>query len=335
MAIPARVAADAQQADNQLAEMAAQVAAAARTPTPDPTPDPTPEPAPAPAPAAAPTPAPAAVVPVDDATLRRMQAQLDSLQGRYEAALTRSEQQQQEIQRLQAASAPAPAPAPAPAAPRFTQQQLDEFGEETLAMVQQLAAAQTQPLLDRIEQLQQQLAGVEGRTERLQRDTQQAVQTQRQTAGQLYLGHLDRMIPGWRAVNDDPGFVTWLEGYEPLSGEKLGDLLQKAHSSLDHARVASIFSAYKPDLANGNPPPAAAPAAPKAPTVDPTTVVAPSTSASSASPAPPPPGEVYTQAMYDKAMDDKLKKRITPAQFEAFEQKFFAAARDGRVSLTT
>lgn len=328
MPIPARVAADAQQADTELANMAAAVAAAQNPPAPsEPTP---PDPAPAPA---APTPA----TPVDDATLRRMQAQLDSLQGRYEAAQTRNDQLSNEIQQLRAAPAPA-APAPAPAAapaPRFTQQQLDEFGEETLAMVQQLAAAQTQPLLDRIDQLQKALAGVEGRTERLQRDTQQVVQNQRKSAGQLYVEALDKSIPGWREVNDDPRFMDWLETNERLSGAKYGDLLQSAHNSLDHARVAAIFTAYKPELANGNPPPAAAPAAPKAPAVDPATLVAPSTSPSSSSPTPPPPGEVYTQSQYDKMMDDKVKKRISPQEFAAFEQKFFAAARDGRVSLTS
>lgn len=320
--IPARVAADAAQADLDLAALAN----AAATPAPaaiEPTStEPTP-PAPAPVPTAQ---------PVDmTAEFRRMQQQFDTLQGRFNAVSLQNAELQGRVAEL-SRTPPAPAPAPEPTS-IVTEQDRSEFGEELIGLIgrvfQQTVGTQLRDLGSR-------LAGLEGRVA----NTQQAVQVTQQTTWaekvRKYEETLDAQIPGWTVTNDDPKFLDWLENVDTLSGKKYMDLLADAHRSADAGRVIHIFCLYKPDL-RAAPPAAPAPTAPTppaapAPTIDPASLAAPSTSAPTPLPTQPPVGRIWTMAEVDRLYDRKAKGTISSAEFQREEGEYLKALGEGRVA---
>ena len=64
-----------------------------------------------------------------------------------------------------------------------------------------------------------------------------------------YYQDLDRMVPGWRVINNDPKFVAWLGGYDSGSLLTRSTLLTKAYSRLDANESALFFSRYMKDVA--------------------------------------------------------------------------------------
>ena len=60
---------------------------------------------------------------------------------------------------------------------------------------------------------------------------------------QLVIAAFDRDPPvsDWRLVNDDPAFIRWLSQHDPLSGERLHDLLIRAFNAGDRQRCAHFF----------------------------------------------------------------------------------------------
>src|SRR5262249_52204048 len=56
---------------------------------------------------------------------------------------------------------------------------------------------------------------------------------------------LDERVDGWRAQNEDPAFLQWLGGRDPLSGQTRQALLQNAWAAGDGTRVANIFEGYR------------------------------------------------------------------------------------------
>jgi len=327
--VPARVAADAQQADADLAQLAASLQAASNDGATPPAPTNEVPPAPAAAPAPAPTPAPP-VEPVNDEYLRRMQAQIDSLQGRHEATL--QEKARLEAQ-LQLATATPPA-APPPAANLITERDETEFGTETLDMVRRAVADETRELREEVARLRTQLSGMEGRFAKTAETTQFVAAQQQRTTEERFYDTLGQRMPGWEAVNVDPAFDRWLDGIDPIAGAKYGKLLADAYKALDAGRVIAIFTRYKPELANGNPPAAATPATPKSPSVDPTSQLAPATTGATTPPSSSGQGRIFDSSEYDKMCDDFQKKRITKETFAAFEREYFAAVAEGRVRLS-
>ena len=60
---------------------------------------------------------------------------------------------------------------------------------------------------------------------------------------------MDRLVPDWTSQNDDRGFIDWLQLVDPRWGFKRQDLLDQAAGRYDAERVASIFNAYRDELA--------------------------------------------------------------------------------------
>ncbi len=329
--IPARVAADAREADATLASLVAVTA-----PTSEPAP-PAADPAPAPAPAAVdPPPAPAPTVqPVSSDDMRARVAQLEqalrTTQGRLADQTEAAARLQGRLEQLQTAPPAAPAPAPAPAAPLVTDKDREEYGEDLIGLIGRVLQ---QTLGSSLSDATSKLAGIEGRLQRLEG----GVKTVReQTDQQRYAAFEDertRLMPEWLQVNEEPALLDWLENRDTLSGKKYGELLASAHEAMDAARVASIFRLYKTGSPVSAPPPAGpqltTPEQP-APHIDPMTLAAPDTSPAAPAPTAPPAGKIWTQAEVDKLYDDKQKKRITPAQFQQREADYMQALAEGRV----
>jgi hypothetical protein len=56
---------------------------------------------------------------------------------------------------------------------------------------------------------------------------------------------LDERIPDWRATNEDPGFLQWLQGRDAFSGKSRHQLLQDAWASGRGENVLNIFMGYR------------------------------------------------------------------------------------------
>lgn len=56
--------------------------------------------------------------------------------------------------------------------------------------------------------------------------------------------NLTVFIPKWRKINENEGFLVWLQTTEPLSGRSYQQLLDDAAADLDVNRVAAIFKTW-------------------------------------------------------------------------------------------
>jgi hypothetical protein len=322
--VPARVAAEAELAEQEARAGLAALAAAAAPPAQDP-----PAPAPAQDPPAPTPPAPSATpVPDLNAIVARQQAQLDSVLGRQQQLIDQNAALQREL--AAARTQPAAPPAAPVASYTPTATEVKEYGEDLIDLITRIA---TGVAVARGAEMSTRVAQLEGRIGNVQQTTQQVQQTAQEMAFGRYMAALDADIPGWKAVNDDPGFLTWLAEKDGFSGKTRHELLAAAHEALDAGRVAAIFTAYKPDLRTA--PPAApapqTPPAPAAPHIDPATLAAPPTAPAAPPPATPPAGRLWKQSEVDKLYEDKQKGRISAQLFEVEEREYMKALSEGRV----
>lgn len=89
----------------------------------------------------------------------------------------------------------------------------------------------TKILKDRLPPVEQRIDGVEQSTQRTTEGTFWAV--------------LEDKVPDWRDVNQDQGFLAWLNESIPHTGRRRQDFLQDAHNALDARRVAEFFDEWK------------------------------------------------------------------------------------------
>lgn len=327
MNVPARVAADAENAMNSIRELAA--SAQPTPPAPAANEPPAPEvvpPVPAPQPTAA---------PVDlGAELARVNRQLGTLAGRLEAAELDRGRLQRELEQVRTAP-PAPQPPAPPPSSLISAKDREEFGEDLIDLI---GRAVRQEVGGKLDQIGTRLSGLEGRIGKAEQTVTGTVQTNEQRAWAAYLQALTQRIPTWQQVNAEQGFLDWLEKVDTFSRKKLLDLLTDAHNAMDLEAVVSFFTAYKPELASAPAAPAApqapaqpaAPAAP-APLVDPATLAAPATQAPAPAPSQPATGRLWKQSEVDALFERKNKGLITPTEFAALEADYLKALAEGRV----
>jgi hypothetical protein len=109
----------------------------------------------------------------------------------------------------------------------LTQEDLNNFGHEIIDLIQRGSRQTMAPILDRLEERDEQLR------EGLQRATKTAIDHA-----------LDTAVPNWRQVNSDPRWIGWLNFPEPLSGCRRQDLLNDAVAQGDADRVIRIFRGF-------------------------------------------------------------------------------------------
>ena len=66
-----------------------------------------------------------------------------------------------------------------------------------------------------------------------------------QSAEQAFWSNLTTIAPGWREINDDPDFQSWLLETDPLSGLTRQTYLDDAQRNNDHVRVAGFFTSWQ------------------------------------------------------------------------------------------
>ncbi len=163
---------------------------------------------------------------------RRLQQDLQSMSSRLD-----------EMQRLLSTmqSAPAPAPASPFAAEQLLTPEEQEEWKEMLPVVEkrfrELSAPVEHRLAQEIEVLKQQVENQHTTAVRNARDRLHNTLNTHPVLG------LQNDL-SWQALNNDDGFVEWVQYLDPLSGRKRQAMLKEAYDLNDAGRMVAIFEAY-------------------------------------------------------------------------------------------
>jgi hypothetical protein len=148
---------------------------------------------------------------------------------------------------------------------------------------------------------------------------------------------LERRVPDWKVIRDDPEFASWLQNTDPFSGRSLSELAQVALQEMDINRIVAFYDGFKQtkQLASSSPPTNEPATPPPTPAPNPAApLVAPPRSAGSPPPNPnPQQNETITSAFIAKFYNDAAmgKYRGKDAEFAALEARIDKAIKTGRV----
>lgn len=180
--------------------------------------------------------------PTEAEQLAKITHRLKTLEGMY-----RSEKSKREAAEEEAAEIAKKLEAQPPTQPQeikledfFSDEDIEVYGRDYL--LKQLKANQkmmdTQPLLDRIEELEGQLRPLKRTAEDSQRQTSQAME-------ERFWEVLNGKVPNWKQIDTDPEFIEYLQQTNPETGLPLQSLLTDASEKLDGHRVAAIMKGYE------------------------------------------------------------------------------------------
>lgn len=213
--------------------------------------EPTPEAHVEPAPAPAPEPAPAepAAEPVQAAPDANWEHKYRTLQGVFNAEKRATDARIQALE-AQLAARPTPAPAPAPAAPvvtGITDKDRETYGDDLLDVISRQAAQMAEGIVAaKMAELQPQLTETSNQVKNVAQQVYQSKEAE-------FYGELAKAVPDWEAVNADQRWLDWLGTVDELSNLPRQAYLDNASQSLDHARAAKLFSAFKATIAPAKP----------------------------------------------------------------------------------
>ena len=123
--------------------------------------------------------------------------------------------------------------------PLFTQEEVDVLGEETIQALQKASQKITE---NAVNPLKEQL-DIERKT-RLELEEREA-QKAKNEAVSSFLSRLGNIVPDYKEIDVDPGFASWMEDIDPLSGYARKILFKRAESNGDVGRVAEFFNQFK------------------------------------------------------------------------------------------
>jgi hypothetical protein len=252
--------------------------------------------------------------------LAHLEQSFKTLQGKYSAEVPRYAEQLRERDRELAELRQQLAEAkPAPAQPEgrkakygLTDEQIETYGEDLVALAEQVA--------DRIVD------------ERLAKSVQPIEQRLRASAQEAFAARLETLVPGMGEINADPAFAAWLGETDPFSGQTRRELADAAIAAMDAQRTARFFTAF---LDQNKPIHTAAPSAPVAPPRPATPSLAAQVMPRPSAPLPQAPAKpVYTLAQYNEAMTLLTKGGHSAQEAEQIRNEFIAAFAEGRVLRT-
>lgn len=125
---------------------------------------------------------------------------------------------------------------PAAQEPIFTPEEVEEYGEDFLKMVQRAAERIAKPngsedVASQLKELREQFNGI--------------VQHQVRSEKEMFYDALDKAVPDWEQINEDKGFHAWLAEEMPLTGKERQVFLVDAQEKLDADAVIRFFTAWK------------------------------------------------------------------------------------------
>lgn len=257
--------------------------------------------------------------PAQDATY--WQHRFQTMQGKYNGEVPGLHAKVRELEAALTEARKAPPAAAAPTAQQaidtikqLTEEQLAEFGPDTLAMVEtliqrrvgQVAPAQPDPELSQ-------------KLERLERAEQQREEERQQDVQARFWSAVQARIPNLHAVNGDAGFHQWLAKFDPMTGINRQQALGAAQSAWDAERVVAIFNTYLSETG----------AMPAKKREVPADEVQPAQSRSTAAPATE--EKVWLGSEITQFYNDKSRGRYSREEADRIEADIFAATKAGRV----
>jgi hypothetical protein len=234
-------------------------------------------------------------------------------------------------QRETAPAAPVPA-TPAVPAKLVKDEEVREFGADLIDIMRRVVREEQATLLPEIDR---RVAPVAQRVDQVAQATQHVGQRVAQNDQQSVLSMLASAVPSWQELNEDPGFLEWLDQVDPFSGAQRGALLKQAYKAHDGSRVVAFFNGYLKEHAAVTPPAASTPpAAVPAPQRNLEQFVAPGTPKTGAAGAQDGSGKrVWSRAEIGSFSSDVQAGRFkgTKEQRKQIEADIFAAQREGRI----
>jgi hypothetical protein len=215
---------------------------------------------------------------------------------------------------------------------RLKAEDVEAYGEDMINVIRATAHDEFMPTIAELRKensrLKEQLGGVADYTRKSEVQQTEAL--------------LNKEVPNWRQVNEDPEFLQWLGEPDPFSGRLRHDLLQEA--GVNGPRILAFFKAYLTEsqaIRGRQEAPQQAPQPPQAqrqgPIVDPTSLVAPgrpavqNAGAGAAVDSEEP--QIFTQkqitTFYREVQQGKWKNR--PQDKDKLERAIHKAAMEGRV----
>lgn len=265
--------------------------------------------------------------------VREQQTQLQSFQSQLTA--TQNLLASLSAQRETAPAATPPASTPAAPARLVKDEEVREFGADLIDVMRRVVREEQATLLPEIDR---RVAPVAQRVERVAQATQNVGERVAQSDQQSVLSMLASAVPNWMELNEDPGFLEWLDQVDPFSGAQRGALLKQAFKAHDGSRVVAFFSGYLKEHAAVTPPAASNPPAAPAPAAAPQRsleqFVAPGTPKTGAASTQDGSGKrVWTRAEIGQFYADCQAGRFkgTKEQRKQIETDIFAAQREGRI----
>ena len=249
----------------------------------------------------------------EDPNSETWQSRYNTLQGKYSAEVPRYAQQLREanqyIQQLEqkVQSAEAPRPADVPLEDKY-KEAAELFGEDLVKFTREMAQAEADRRIAELKQSQQQVE-------------QRLVQSE----NDRFFAQLDAAVPDWRAIDNDPAWLGWLQEYDPMLGAPRQAAIEQGLQARDLNRLVGLFTLFKglhrPLAATPSPSPSRAQLEQVTPR--------PTGNASLPTTAQ---ARVYTQAEIQKLLDPRYLNRLPREQQVAIEQDIDLAVAEGRIA---
>jgi hypothetical protein len=115
-----------------------------------------------------------------------------------------------------------------------TREDAELFGQDLIEFSQRAAAPVVR---EHVAHLERQLGEIRGEEQR------QQLQSNRESV-MRFLDSDTEFGSRWRDLNNDQAFIGWLSQRDPLSGEKLHDLLTRAFNAGDGSRCGHFFKSF-------------------------------------------------------------------------------------------
>lgn len=179
----------------------------------------------------------------------KLRARYSSLKGKYDSEVPRLNGRNKELEeriqqlldenaQLREQSAQQEADAPG-----LTVDDEAQFGAETVDLVRRGVREATAKQNLEIERLRSQL-------QRQQEEAAKAADEARARREEAFTATMNRLCPGWGEQNNDQGFIRWLQLRDPQFGFQRQTALNNAALANDAECVASIFNAYRAEIAS-------------------------------------------------------------------------------------
>ncbi len=249
-----------------------------------------------------------------------------SLKGRYDKQQQAINELSQHVRNLEAAvvdrdarlaaaiASPPAAPAAAVAVADLTEQEIEEFGPELVAIIERKAKAIAANMT----------AGFQAKLDKLE---QNVTRTTKLTAHQQKMADLDKALPNWREINDSDEFVNWLQLTDEYSGLNRHSMLTKAWDNNETSRVLAFFKGFIAEQATADPEPTEAVTR----KVTPLEKLAAPGRAGGSGTQPPKEKPIITQSEIARKTRDYINGRISEADKAAWDKVVIEAANEGRV----